>query len=380
MSLGGIFSLLTSVKNAARVSKRSAIGILTELIKLRLSVARLGASEYFDFRLYENDLSLDAKKAFGGYRIQYILEDILVDDYSKILSLDKISCHHLLQNCGIATAAIVAIYGGGPRPGQFPALSSPQELEKFLSSYSAYPLYLKPSYGSYGAQNTLLATSDGKSLALGDGSVVAIPAFCASLKERSGLGWIFQETLRAHPDIAELCGTDKVSGMRVHSFLTPKGAKIVRAIWKINVGKLDSDNFKHGASGNMLAAIDLTSGTVRRVVAGVGTSQVVDSVHPVTQKELIGFKVPHWQQIRDLVLTATPAFPGFLSQGWDIAICPDMPRALEVNVIGDIDLPQHSYRRGFLDEDFLSMLRERGLDSLLAGPAREYERNPRTFA
>lgn len=376
MRFDRIFSVWKAAGPASVASGRSRLELLAEIVKLRFSAARLATSEYFDFRLYESNLTNAERRAFGGYRVQNVLDEILIDDYSKILSLDKISFYTLMRGAGLAIPKIVAIYAGGNRPGPFLNLHTRADLETFLGNYKDYPLYLKPSFGSYGAFNIVITATDGTSVTLADGSNVSIGVFCDSLKDRTGFGWIFQEVLEAHPDIATLCGTNKISGMRVHSFLTPTGAKIIRAIWKINVGKLDSDNFKHGTSGNMLAAIDLDTGKVQRVVTGVGPTQVVDPVHPVTRLPLVNFKVPLWEQIRDLVLGASPAFPGFLCQGWDIAICPDQPVALEVNIFGDIDLPQHSYRRGFLDDGFMGLLRERGLDTLVTASPRARQVNP----
>lgn len=186
-----------------------------------------------------------------------------------------------------------------------------------------------------------------------------------------------QEVLSAHRDIAEICG-DKISGVRVHTFLSPRGPHIHRAIWKINVGTKDSDNFHHGASGNMLAALNPEDGSAMRVVAGVGMDQKVDPVHPRTGRQLVGFKLPEWKRIREVVLDAASNFPGLLCQGWDVAVCDDGPRLLEVNPIGDIDLSQHSHARGFIDDQFLALMRERGLEDLLYGGRAIWRKSPMT--
>ena len=90
--------------------------------------------------------------------------------------------------------------------------------------------------------------------------------------------------------------------------------------------------------------------------------------------KLVGFQVPYWNEIRSLVCDAHLVFPGYLCQGWDIAICEDGPKILEVNEVGDIDLSQHAYRRGFLDDDFLILMRGRGLERLLSRTAGHWQR------
>ncbi len=279
--------LANSLHEASTSTERSVLTILWEMARLRYSVGRIGISEYFDFRLYENDLSLGQKKAFCGYRAQAVLEEILVDDRSAVLSLDKVTMYVLLKGLGFPIPELRAVYASGRRSGPFRTIESAEALCAYLKEPDTLPIYAKPSFGSYGRGNTLVASVTGNTLALGDGSRVPIEHFCASLVTASGFGWIFQVPLQAHSAIATHCGT-KISGVRVHTFLSTAGPKITRAIWKINAGKKDSDNFHHGASGNMLAEIDLETGSVNRVVAGIGPAQVVNPPHPLTGNELRG--------------------------------------------------------------------------------------------
>ncbi len=367
--------LIAPWSRAARESGRPLAAIVLEALRLRRGVGQLGFSEYLDFGLYRSDLDAAQKSAFGGWRAQGVLEEILADDYSRFLSLDKITMYTLLAGYGLPIPRLRAVYGS-PRPAVLPFIATPAALADFLRSPGALPLYLKPSLGAYGRGNTLVRARAGEGLELGDGSTVPVDAFCASLDDPHGLGWILQEPLTPDRHIAEICG-DKISGVRIHTFLARGGPVITKAIWKISIGREDSDNFRHGASGNLLAAVDPASGTVLRVIAGTGFGQRVDPPHPVSGKPLVGFALPHWPAIADLVRQAAQAFPGFLCPGWDIAICDDGPRILEVNFFGDIDLSQHAYRQGFLDPAFVALLRERGLDGLLRGPAGEREQSPK---
>jgi hypothetical protein len=125
----------------------------------------------------------------------------------------------------------------------------------------------------------------------------------------------------------------------------------------------------------MLGAVDIGTGKVVRAIAGVGLEQRVNPKHPLTGADIVGFTLPNWTAVVDLVRDAQKAFPGFICPGWDIALCANGPKILEVNAFGDIDLSQHAYRRGFLDAELLALLRERGLDVLLARPAHRRSRS-----
>jgi hypothetical protein len=368
--------LWDSYVRAGAAVKRSVASLLSEATRLRLSQLRLGYSEYIDFRLYESDVPREDKQAFGGVRAQAILEELLIDDYSKILSLDKVTMYALLAGFELPIPRLRATYRS-LRPSSLPSLQTPADLERYLTRNGGAPVYFKRAFGSYGRGNLLVRGVDGGHVVLGSGRTEPLPQFCASLDDGRTLGWILQEPLSPHPDIMALTGSDKISGLRVHSFLSAQSTRVIKAIFKINIGQRDSDNFEHGASGNMLGAVDIASGRVMRAISGVGLDQRVNPRHPVTGADIVGFALPNWSDVVDLVGEAQKAFPGFICPGWDVALCADGPKILEVNAFGDIDLSQHAYRRGFLDADLQALLRERGLGALLTGPAKRRSRSPK---
>ena len=368
--------LMSDFSAASKQSGRSVGSLFLELIKLRFATGRLGASEYLDFRLHMNELTFDQKRAFGGYRAETILEDILIDDYARFLSLDKITMYTLLEGYGLPIPIIRAVYRT-KRPNSLLSLDSPEALAAYLETPLSLPVYVKPSFGGYGRGNALITECKNGHLILGDGTSVELHKFCQSLDERGGLGWIFQEPLAAQSRISELCG-NKVSGVRVHSFMSNEGPVITQAIWKINAGTQDSDNFCDGESGNLAAALDIHTGEVIRVISGIGLNQLLNVPHPKTGAHFVGFRIPYWDEIKSLVCEAQLAFPAFLCPGWDIAVCEDGPKILEINYFGDIDLPQRAYNRGFMDETLLSLMRARGLDHLLHGSSGDRQRSPKT--
>lgn len=361
-------NLIENYKKAALETNRPLFSLITEAIRLRKSSTRLGFTEYIDFQLYKNDLSYAEKQCFAGQRTQSIIEDILIDDLSMFLSLDKITMYMLMSGFNIPIPSIKATYRSS-RPASLPQLVSNDDLIRFLSKPSNLPVYIKRAFGSYGRGNVLVTECDGKHVLLGNGRHELMSDFCKSLDSVQTLGWILQEPLLPHPDIAKMTGTTKISGIRIHTFLTDKKSHVLKAILKINAGVRDSDNFEHGASGNMLAAVDVKSGAVIRAISGTGLEQKEIPIHPTTGFNLNGFVVPFWKEIVDLVSDAHLAFPGYICPGWDIAICKDGPKVLEINAFGDADLSQHAYQKGFLDSHFLSLMRELGLADLLKIPA-----------
>ncbi len=360
---------------AARESGRPVSALLLEALALRFSTGKIGISEYFDFRLHLRDLSFREKTAFGGWRAQAVLEDILVDDYGRFLGIDKVTMYSLLRGHGLPIPRMKAVFRS-KRPRSVLNLSSPKALAGYLRSPSTLPIYMKPSFGAFGRKNIFIAGLKKGELRFGDGSATAVDSFCQSLDDGRSLGWILQEPLKPHADIAALCG-EKISGIRVHSFLSRRGPEITHAVFKINTGREDCDNFRHGATNNMAAAVDVPTGKVTRVVAGTGLRQVINPPHPVTGREMVGFQLPYWSELKEVVRDAQLVFPGYLCPGWDVAICDDGPKILEVNFLGDLDLPQFASRKGFMDERLIGMMRDHGVDRLLKGGAGATKRTDR---
>jgi hypothetical protein len=357
-----LLELASSFRNAAHLSRRSVAEILVESLRLRFSSKRLGFAEYFEFRLFDQDLTFSEKTQFCGYKIQNVLEELLVDDYSKILSIDKLTMYALFKGLGLPIPELHAVYGRRAPVAFCRSLDTHDQLIEYLNTPGNLPIYLKPAFGSYGRGNVLIEHTVGDVFRLGDCSVVSPDELSSLLPNPSGLGWLLQEPLESHPDIAALCGR-KISSVRVHTFLTHEGPTITKVVWKINVGNQDSDNFRDGQSGNMASAVNPTTGVIERVINGIGfsqsfTSQSSPNHSMVSANKFCNFQLPYWNEVRSLALEAALALPGYINPGWDIAICPDGPRILEVNYFGDLDFPQHSHRQGYLDQTFITLMQD----------------------
>lgn len=354
-------TLVEDLVKSAKESGRSPVAIFLEMLELRFGIGQLGFSEYLDYQLHKSDLSKAEKRAFGGWRAQSALEKMLVDVYSEFMTIDKITMYAIFAGYGFPFPKILATYGTErPMHGTL-CIRHPDELIDYLQAPGRLPVYIKPSSSSFGRGNILVERWENGKFILGSKAQLDPAAMVAHLNDRRGLGWILQQPLTAHPAVAEICGTRKISGLRIHSFLTPEGPTLIRAVWRINGGNNDDDHFKFGTSGNLIAELDIESGSVRRVVTGFRETRTQVTQHPGTGHALTGFVIPYWNEIRNLVCDAHLAFPGYLCPGWDIAICEDGPSILEVNSFGDIDTSQHAGRVGFLDSRFLALLRDRKL-------------------
>lgn len=105
---------------------------------------------------------------------------------------------------------------------------------------------------------------------------------------------------------------------------------------RMGCGKSYVDNLH---SGGMIANIDINTGVV--VTPAVDYNRNVYYEHPETGAQIVGFKIPYFDEIKQLISNACGVIPGYY--GWDIAITEDGPIIIEANTHPAADTLQSSY-------------------------------------
>ncbi len=177
--------------------------LVADWLPTRLGPGRLSLSEYCIFNLHRlKGLSSQDRKAFVGLRGQAVLVEILADDYSKILNVDKLTFDHIARAAGLPVPEIFAVYAPQHRPGAFRKLTNVAELRDFLGDWRRFPIYCKPSCGDVagmigsGSHNFQIeGWTDDRAVIDGDRSV-SVEELAARLTEPTGFGFLLMETLR----------------------------------------------------------------------------------------------------------------------------------------------------------------------------------------
>jgi hypothetical protein len=271
-----------------------------------------------------------------------VLNSLCTDPHWRAIVHDKFLFNCLFEKLGFPVPCNVAAYHPTRVFGSLRTLRNPSELLEFLRDYQNYPLFSKPLDGMWSVGVARLSEFDAKSneIKLADGRRVSSDSYIAQI-EQFEEGFLFQEILHPHPAIANLCG-DRVASVRFIVLAEPTGYQIHCATWKIPASTNIADNFWR--EGNLLAALDINSGRVLRVVRGAGETQREVEEHPTSGKRLLGFTIPDWDASKALCLKAAAALPHIKIQAWDIAVSPDGPILQEVNAGGDYNLPQLAMR------------------------------------
>lgn len=120
------------------------------------------------------------------------------------------------------------------------------------------------------------------------------------------------------------------------------GPQLHSAVLRILVGKAIVDNFQGGATGNMLAQIDVGTGTCPAAVDGTGFGYPRLDRHPEAGGQIAGLTVPDWPAARELICRAAALFTGLAIQGWDIAFRETSPVLVENNSKSEFRIIQHA--------------------------------------
>jgi len=328
---------------------RSAPSIITEALRLIRGPGKLNISEYFYFRLWEDCLTLEQKRAFVGKKAQHLMHVACNDRYWYQTAADKILFQTIMTGAGLPVPETLAVTQPLRWLPNAAALPDPKLLAEWLRNPELYPLFAKPAAGKYSLNVLSLDSYDratDRLVALG-GQTITVEQAVQQMSSPSG--YILQRRIAPHESLAGRFGP-RLWSVRALVLVGPDGPVIHRALAKIPTGMNPADNYWR--PGNMLGALDIGAGRITRAVRGVGADMVVCPAHPDTNASLAGTTLPHWAELRDLVSKAARIFPGIRTQSWDIALTDKGPVCLEVNYGGDLNLAQLAEGRGVLDEAY----------------------------
>ena len=350
------FDVWDSMRSVAQDYGKNILSQLAEMAMLSAATGKLTPKDYFFYALYDDrKFAFEEKKRFVGHSAQMALNYICNDDDWRAVAKDKIAFAQFFEQRGFPVARILAAYHVQKEFAAISPLRTPDEMKTFLEKAS-YPLFGKPVSGmdSLGAARLEAFDESSNELVLGDSRRVEIDQFIGEAIQFED-GYIFQEVLHPHPDIAAICG-DRIGNVRMVVVLSDSGPELLRALWKIPAGSNIADNMWRG---NILGSLDLDTGRVLRATQGLGPKRREVDAHPNTGRPLKGTMLPQWSDAKALCLDAAKAMPGLRLQAWDISICDSGPVLGEVNSGGDYYLPQLAADKGMLEGKFLQLLESR---------------------
>ncbi len=338
----------------ARLTGKSRLRQTLEILRAAMGYGKLSAEEYYRYQLYGRN---EGRTRFIGFAREERIRRALDMERWYVVVNDKLLLSALLNHLELPTPRLLAVYHQHRNAGSVKAIRSTVELKHYLRHEAGTPFVAKPIFGAFGrgvyAVSHFETASD--TLVLNNDTTLSIESFNESLVDPWGEGYLFQELLKPHPQIAERCGTI-ICCARLILFMDKSGPRIWKAIWRIPGKGSMIDNRDN--PDTLIAPVDPASGKIGLLVAGEGPTMKQLEQHPLTGQKLAGFILPNWDETVKHCLSAATFFPSLWIQAWDIALTDHGPSLLEVNPVGGMRTPQLAFNCGALDRDLLSFLRE----------------------
>ncbi|MDY4788233.1 MAG: sugar-transfer associated ATP-grasp domain-containing protein [Bacilli bacterium] len=125
--------------------------------------------------------------------------------------------------------------------------------------------------------------------------------------------YIVEEQLKQCEELLSFSNCS-VNTLRIITLVNTKGNPYVGyALLRMGSGKSDVDNF---SSGGMAALVDVDTGILcTTAMNGKGEEFVF---HPVTGKQIVGFKIPDWEKYKTFAIKLASYYPEMRYIGWDI--------------------------------------------------------------
>ncbi len=350
------FDLAQSMRLAQNTRGKGFVSQVRDIAALSLSRRRLSVEEYYRYRLYDDQrYDTEAKQRFLGERCHMPLIRTTCDLRWWAVTDDKAVGYTMLSALGAPVPRAYAIVHPHRLVPGAPTLRSEAEVAAFLRDGATYPFFAKPVSGVRSDDIHLVAShdADADSVTFHDGRTERVDAFaallCAIEGQTRGDGVLLQEKLVPHPELARLTGP-AISGLRVLVTMDVDGPHVIGAMWKVIGGDAIADNTWRPDS--LLAAVDLASGEVTRLLRVRGV--VVDELthHPATGEALVGVTLPHWSEVVAMCERYAPMAHKVRFQGWDVAICEEGPRIIEVNTGSSFELTQLATGEGIATPEF----------------------------
>ncbi len=124
---------------------------------------------------------------------------------------------------------------------------------------------------------------------------------------------------------------DSINTLRVVTLL----GEVVAAFIRVGMNHNNVDNFNHEG---VAAPIDIDDGIIK--YPAIDKKKNLYTKHPLTNKEFVGLKIPHWDEVKKLCEEAALVVPEVGYIGWDVCVGEDKCFFIEANEYPGHDIYQ----------------------------------------
>ena len=249
------------------------------------------------------------------------------------------------------------------RTAEGESLRTEAELAAFIRRLPHNGFVFKPAEGMRGHQVLVLtgpAPDDPDTFLTLSGerydaaSMIAIANDSAALEIQnpgaSPSTFMIEERIRPHPELAEFIGPTLCT-VRVLTIVGLDGQpRIVASVFKLQPKPVGVDHLLYGALG---CWVDPETGALGpgRTRSSLGSTTVI----PGTDRSFVGYRLPCWNELKQLALAAAAGFPWAHAIGWDIGISDRGPILIEGNERWSPSLMQIPAPHGLMDGELKAL-------------------------
>jgi hypothetical protein len=304
--------------------------------EMKASQAHWGCRPWFYYRY---DLFRKDRLLTPADLLRYIPEYFLYNVYNPLenssplagVLASKTATTLFFRSLGIRCARQLLFSRGGQVYDQVMNPIPAGEALRHLSVQRGRHIFLKPDGGGGGEGVVRWHVDASGAVTDGDDRPVTAEDLARLL---TGQDTIVEEGLVQLGAMDELY-PHSVNSIRIATECHKGRSRLVFAALRLGAGGRCVDNV---CQDGLALGVDLNSGELQP--QAINRWEQHFNRHPDTGFEFAGRVLPEWSKVVDFVLDAALRAPFFRHVGWDIALTPEGPAAIEANLGYEIDLPQ----------------------------------------
>lgn len=336
----------------------SAADLVAGFRELRGEGVNVDLREYVLFELFDrNKRSIEDCRTFISERLHWQIVSQCCDMSWFAVTEDKFLTETLLRTAGVRTPEVLAVVDRTIRsyPGKT-KISNLADLQKFLAALGGRPFFGKMlrSMSAYGA--FLCDRYNESHVHIRGMEPISIQEF---LEDFIGNNvYVFQPVVENHPFFDVL--SPNLATVRLVVLVFDNQVNLAFSVLKIPAGQNVVDSAVR--KGNYVCEVDGKDGG--RIVSIVTTGPLIakrSEVFPPTGADIIGQKIPYWDEVMRMAAQAASVFSPVRLQSIDVAITKEGPSIIEVNTGSSFNMIQRATGRGFLQPEVAHLLNVAGV-------------------
>ncbi len=329
-----ILGKIKYIPNFAQLKHRGGPSFIPSLLdyKNKRNKNKIGFSEYFDFRLYNNKYPEQYRNDFLGSVNHKLYLDYLNPKHFSLLAGNKFLSKIYLHSLDIPTSELLFVFDPEASKSSKDILTTFSEVKESFKKQNSFEFVCKPLTSSHGEGVDVFIgwffNKDELILKHINKNEVSLNSYLKNNTNYKKL--IFEKRIKQADYINEI-NSSSVNTLRIVTLLFPTGeVEILTAFFRIGRKNKWFDNAYKG--GNVDAGINIFSGQLEYPISFRSFDEIEDiTFHPDSKVDLNNFYIKDWHCIVTKVKEFQQKTSLLKAIAWDVAITDEGLIIIEIN-------------------------------------------------